>query len=113
MPTRPCVHQQAEPVILTTGERVACVCISCYAQLDRSYIEWQRKHAEIVAHCKHASQVDLAELGKPPSQWDRICTECGETFRGVGAIRYAAPALAELSDTNIGFVNIEQRMRER
>lgn len=34
-----CRHPQVEPVTLSTGELVACVCIDCYEQLPADYIE--------------------------------------------------------------------------
>lgn len=44
-----CRHPQAEPVILTTGELVACVCIGCYQPLPAGYIEDQAKQAHLEA----------------------------------------------------------------
>ena len=74
---RRCNHQQAEPVVLSTGETVACVCISCLAGLSAGYVEQQRRRAEVAAYCDHSDVVELAEFGKEPADWDRMCTTCG------------------------------------
>lgn len=76
-----CAHRQAEPVILSTGEVVACVCVACYAQLPARYIRDQYDKALLYAYCKHKDRVDLAELGKEPVNWDQICQGCGQIMR--------------------------------
>lgn len=66
-----CRHPQAEPVILTTGELVACVCIGCYQPLPADYIESQAEQAQREAYCTHRSLRS--------HDWHRIlvCDGCG------------------------------------
>lgn len=33
-----CPHRQSEPVTLSTGELVACICVKCYRQLPADWI---------------------------------------------------------------------------
>lgn len=75
-----CAHQQAEPVILSTGELVACVCINCYAQLPDTYIVTQRTRAEREAHCQHADLVEMTKLGQAERSY--LCVECGAYLIG-------------------------------
>lgn len=64
-----CRHPQAEPVILSTGELVACVCIGCYQQLSASYIKDQADDAHRLAYCSHRgsrfSRSTCSECGRP------------------------------------------------
>jgi hypothetical protein len=71
-----CQHPQAEPVVLITGETVACVCISCMAQLRPDYIEDQHEAAYRRAYCEHGEQVEIRSFDR----WlaTPICTECGD-----------------------------------
>ena len=71
-----CAHQQAEPVVLSSGETVACVCIACIQPLAADWITNQRMTAERVARCKHDDLIDITGFGKLPGS-DRICAECG------------------------------------
>jgi hypothetical protein len=48
-----CPHQRAEPVILCTGEQVACICTRCYRQLPETWILDQRARTEREAYCQH------------------------------------------------------------
>jgi hypothetical protein len=70
-----CSHQQAEPVVLSTGETVACVCISCIEPLAANWIANQRSTAERVAYCRHEDLVDITGFGKVET--DYICAGCG------------------------------------
>lgn len=70
-----CWHRQAEPVTLSTGEVVACICIECYQQLSLGYIEDQRKRAEIAANCDHDDWVDITGFGDQYRRY--ICLYCG------------------------------------
>ena len=45
--TRRCAHRQAEPVILCTGELVACVCVECFEPLPARWVETQRRKARV------------------------------------------------------------------
>lgn len=77
----PCRHQQAEPVILSTGETVACVCIACLGPLSADWIDKQRATAEARAFCAHdpADQVEIVAFG---DQLIRVlCAECGDDPR--------------------------------
>lgn len=64
-----CRHPQAEPVILTTGELVACVCIGCYHQLPADYIAFQCDHSETMAY---------ADFDRVPAGSRFRCVECGD-----------------------------------
>lgn len=64
---RRCQHPQAEPVIPTTGELVACVCIGCYEQLSADYIEQQAERAHLAAYCRHSGTRFVQST----------CSECG------------------------------------
>lgn len=70
-----CRHPQAEPVILTTGELVACVCIGCYQQLAAEYIERQAEQAQREAYCTHEHELSLRSWGQPSDSL--ICSYCG------------------------------------
>lgn len=71
-----CRHQQAEPVVLITGETVACVCIRCLERLSAEYIDQQYDRAYQIATCPHNDTVDVAAYGGfPRTVW---CAECGE-----------------------------------
>lgn len=70
-----CRHPQAEPVILTTGELVACVCIGCYQQLPADYIGWQRDRSYVEAYCTHDDKVEVTAFGKADREYN--CTACG------------------------------------
>lgn len=59
-----CRHLRAEPVILCTGEQVACVCVSCFRQLPRDWISNQRDHAHREAFCQHEEWLEMPELGR-------------------------------------------------
>lgn len=59
-----CPHLRAEPVILSTGEQVACVCASCLRQLPREWISNQRDRAHREAFCKHEEWLEMPELGR-------------------------------------------------
>lgn len=70
-----CRHRQSEPVILSTGEQVACICISCFASLPAGWIEGQRVRAYREAHCEH-EWIDVSTFGQLPGS-HRICGLCG------------------------------------
>lgn len=72
---RPCAHRQAEPVVLSTGEAVACVCTTCLAPLSATWIDDQRRRAEITAYCAHEDLVDITGFGKV--EREIICATCG------------------------------------
>lgn len=90
MPTRPsatprtlrvlsgCQHQQAEPVILSTEETVACVCIACLAPLPADWIDNQRDAAEREARCTHADTWVDRRLGSR-TVWHQ-CNGCGASW---------------------------------
>jgi len=69
-----CAHSQAEPVVLSTGETVASVCVGCLAGLATDYIDRQRGRAEREAFCTHDDLIEMTSLGELP--WS-ICTQCG------------------------------------
>jgi hypothetical protein len=71
-----CPHRQAEPVILSTGEQVACVCIACFAPLAAGWIIDQRSTAERVARCAHDDLIDISAFGEYPGS-HQICAGCG------------------------------------
>lgn len=71
-----CPHAQAEPVVLCTGELVACVCITCLDKLPAHWISRQREHAELVAYCTHEDLDEIREIGK--LRPDYHCASCGE-----------------------------------
>lgn len=120
-----CAHPQAEPVILSTGEQVACICLNpdCYQQLPADYITTQRDIAELRACCEHENRIDLIELGTV--DWDQICQDCGEIRprsqwghpfdegggipRGGTPSKGAVPAQAAADETPIGYLNLEQQ----
>lgn len=70
-----CPHVQAEPVVLYTGELVACVCIICLDKLPANWIAGQREHAELVAYCTHETLIELRSLGQLHP--DYTCNRCG------------------------------------
>jgi hypothetical protein len=70
-----CRHPQAEPVILSTGELVACVCIGCYQQLPAEYIDWQRDRSNLEAYCPHRDKVEVTGFNKADREF--ICRACG------------------------------------
>ena len=72
-----CTHQQAEPVVLSTGETVACVCIICLSALSADWVTNQRRRAEQTAHCAHDDLIELGMFGQHPADADRICRDCG------------------------------------
>lgn len=72
---RRCRHPQAEPVILSTGELVACVCIGCYHQLPADYIGGQVEQAQREAYCTHDDEVDITGFGQV--EHTHTCTGCG------------------------------------
>jgi hypothetical protein len=76
-----CLHRQAEPVILSTDEHVACVCITCYRQLPPTWILDQRARAEHEAYCKHDQTVDVTPFGKVPGS-EVTCLGCGAWLVG-------------------------------
>ena len=69
-----CAHRQAEPVVLTTGEHVACVCVECYFPLPEVWIKRQREQAEREAYCEHEDEISLRALG---DRYDTLmCSRC-------------------------------------
>lgn len=74
MATR-CAHRQAEPVVLSTGEIVACVCIECLDPLSAGYVEDQRERAEQAAFCRHDETVELTMFGSAKRSF--MCVDCG------------------------------------
>lgn len=74
-----CAHQQAEPVILSTDETVACVCIACLAPLSADWITNQRDKAEREAHCDHEREYEDRRLGYLPRLQ---CFGCGRVREG-------------------------------
>lgn len=71
-----CVHRQAVPVILITGETVATVCIECLEPLSADHIEQQLVRALQVAYCEDQETVDLATLAESGPRC--YCTSCDE-----------------------------------
>jgi hypothetical protein len=74
-PRSSCPHSQAEPVVLSTGELVACVCIACLCALPFDWIQDQRTRAERHARCEHDDEVDITAFGKVLTML--VCTICG------------------------------------
>lgn len=72
----PCSHRQAEPVVLSTGELVACVCIACLAALSADWIDNQRERAVRIAYCDHGDQIEITQFGQAVRQY--LCNGCGE-----------------------------------
>jgi hypothetical protein len=70
-----CAHRQAEPVVLSTGEVVASVCIECYAPLSADYIDSQRERAERTAFCEHDEKAEITMFGEAKRSY--ICIDCG------------------------------------
>jgi hypothetical protein len=70
-----CPHSQAEPVILSTGETVACVCIACWDPLPAAWVRDQMELAHRVAYCRHENEVTLCSLGDPVDTL--LCVGCG------------------------------------
>lgn len=78
-PPGDCPHQQAEPVKLSSGELVACICISCFEQLPMAFIQRQKTDAMREAFCKHETRVELVELGS--LDVEAMCIGCGQIER--------------------------------
>lgn len=72
---RRCQHPQAEPVILSTGELVACVCIGCFGPLPADYIERQAETAHLKAYCVHEDSVEITAFGSRDRT--HACRVCG------------------------------------
>lgn len=72
---RRCQHPQAEPVILSTGELVACVCVTCFNPLPADYIERQAERAHLEAHCTHSNTVEITAFGEANRRY--TCIGCG------------------------------------
>lgn len=70
-----CVHLQAEPVALSTGEQVACICIGCHQQLPAGYIEDQATKAHREAYCTHEDSLEVTRFGSPDRTY--ACGDCG------------------------------------
>ena len=70
-----CAHRQAEPVTLSTGETVACVCIECFDSLPPNRILDQRDRAEVEAFCEHDDTVELTMFGSAKREFN--CIACG------------------------------------
>jgi hypothetical protein len=70
-----CVHRQAEPVELVTGERVACICIGCLVGLPSDWIEYQFDKAHREAYCAHDEAIDVTQFGEPGRTV--LCARCG------------------------------------
>jgi hypothetical protein len=77
--TRSCVHRQAEPVTLSSGEQVACICIKCWEQLPATYIAGQRERAEREAYCRHENDIDITMFGQVGQTF--TCADCGRWRR--------------------------------
>lgn len=73
-----CPHAQAEPVVLSTDETVACVCIACLDSLPANWIGQQRDRAEREAHCDHDQTWDDRRLGSRTAR--RHCNGCGMSW---------------------------------
>lgn len=69
-----CSHRQAEPVLLNTGELVACVCIACLRALPYDWISDQMHRAYREAHCEH-EWIEMPTLGS--AEVDAQCRDCG------------------------------------
>lgn len=68
-----CRHQQAEPVVLSTGELVACVCIWCWEQLPPGYIAGQIELCLKQAYCPHGTFITISAA----EGWSwNYCTDC-------------------------------------
>lgn len=59
-----CTHDQAEPVVLSTGEVVACVCVACIEALPADWIANQYRRAEREAWCTHENWVADIRFGQ-------------------------------------------------
>lgn len=70
-----CSHRQAEPVVLFTGETVACVCILCMEQLPSDWIDMQRWRAETEARCSHEDLAEITRFDSPHREY--TCLTCG------------------------------------
>ena len=70
-----CVHRQAEPVTLTSGEQVACICIECFQQLPADYITGQMLRAELEAYCAHFETIEFTKFGDSCRSYQ--CLHCG------------------------------------
>jgi hypothetical protein len=84
-----CRHPQAEPVVLTTGELVACVCIGCYQPLPAEYIEDQSTEAQREAYCRHVYEHDIT--GFDAVEHTMICSHCGRMRTGPAFPNLRAP----------------------
>ena len=70
-----CAHRQAEPVVLSTGETVASICIECFESLASDYIGNQRERAEREAFCEHLDTWELTAFGSAKRSFN--CIDCG------------------------------------
>lgn len=70
-----CAHNQAEPVILSTGELVACVCISCLRALPFDWITNQVSRGHREAFCAHQEWIEMPMFGRV--EVDATCRDCG------------------------------------
>lgn len=77
-----CLHRQAEPVELTTGEIVACVCIECLQPLPADHIARQIRDAWDEARrerlrktCPHTESVEIITFGM--AEAEHMCLWCG------------------------------------
>lgn len=77
-PESRCPHRQAEPVVLTTGETVACLCVVCLEALPADYVDRQRDTAHAIAVCLHEDTAEITTWGSPAYGYE-ICTACGVT----------------------------------
>lgn len=68
-----CRHQQAEPVVLCTGELVACVCCLCWEQLPPDYIERQVALCLNQAYCPHGTVITMSVT--EGMSW-KYCSDC-------------------------------------
>ena len=68
-----CRHVQAEPVVLSTGETVACVCIWCFEPLPADYIARQAALCEREAYCAHGTLISVNAEGM--TSWE-FCADC-------------------------------------
>jgi hypothetical protein len=82
-----CGHQQAEPVVLLTGEIIATICIECLIALPADYIDRQRITAERKARCahEHVDEIVTRNFADHYVVRYRTCADCGtELPLGIG-----------------------------
>lgn len=70
-----CQHRQADPVIISTGEVVACICTACLDPLPADWIAMQYERAHRAAFCEH-EWIDICTLSDVGRRG--ACCLCGD-----------------------------------